>query len=128
VDEEHLVPLTVAVEALELLDRLADRELDVGVPHEEAPAAQRVALGRERRGVGQPVDVGVGDPLLATVRREPPDLHHPARRVQVIQDRLVAAEALVAHDLLGEEGSVLAELHVPLRRQPPESVVAHRVS
>jgi hypothetical protein len=38
VDVEHLVALAVAVEAIERLERLADRDLDVAVPHQEPPA------------------------------------------------------------------------------------------
>ena len=55
--------------------------------------------------VGQPVHVRVGHPLLARERREAPDLAHVAGRLQVVEDRLVAREALVAHDLLDEQAS-----------------------
>ena len=45
---------------------------------------------------------------------------------QVVEDRLVAREALVAHDLLDQQRPVLPELRVPLRRQLAHRDVAHQ--
>jgi hypothetical protein len=41
----------------------------------------------------------------------------------VVEDRLVPDEALEAHDLLGQEGAVVAELDVPLARNAAEALV-----
>src|SRR4029079_19404464 len=77
----------------------------------------------------QPVDVGVGHPLLAHDRPEAADAVEAARRVQVVEDRLVAAEALVAEDLLDEQPPVpvlpAPELGVALGRDLSEGHVAH---
>src|ERR671930_570597 len=51
---------------------------------------------------------------LGPVTASPPD---PARGREVVEDRLVAGEALEAHDLLGEERAVVAKLDVPLTRE-----------
>ena len=126
VDVDDLVALAVAVEALVGLGRLADRGLDVVVEHQQAPAADRVAAGVDRVGVGQPVHVGVGHPLLAHDRGELADLRQPARRVQVVEDRLVAGEALVAEDLLGQQRAVAPRLGVALGGDVAEADVAHR--
>ena len=126
---DHLVALAVAIEAVELLHGLADRHLEVAVEHQEAPAAQRVAARLHRIGVGQPVHVRVGHPFVALDRAELADRVEPAGRVQVVEDRLVAGEALVAHDLLGEErraGAVPAHLHVALAGDLAEALVPHR--
>ena len=60
---------------------------------QQPPAAERVAAGLDGARVGQPVDVRVGDPLLAHDRRELADLGDAARRVAVVEDRLVAARS-----------------------------------
>ena len=126
VDEQDLVALAVAVEAVGVLGGLADPHLDVGVEHQDLAAEDRVALRLERDGVGQPVDVGVGHPLVELDRLELADLGDAARRVQVVEDRLVAGEALVAHHLLGQERPVLAELGMALGRQAAHRHVAHQ--
>ena len=55
------------------------------------------------------------------------ELHDAARRLEVVEDRLVAGEALEAHDLLGQERAVVAELDVPLARNVAEALVeGHR--
>jgi hypothetical protein len=56
----------------------------------------------------------VGHPFLALDRLELAELLHAAGRDQVVQDRLVAGEALESHHLLGEEGAVVPELDVAL--------------
>ena len=66
----------------------------------------RVAAGLDRRRIREAVDVRVGHPLLADERAELADPVQPARRVQVVEDRLVAAEALVAEDLLDEQPAI----------------------
>ena len=70
-----------------------------------------------------PVRVRVGHPLLALDRLERAELLHAARRLEVVQDRLVAGEALEAHDLLGQQRAVVAELDVPLARDVAEALV-----
>ena len=50
-----------------------------------------------------------------------PELLDAARRLEVVQDRLVPGEALEAHDLLGQEPAVLAEHDVALARDLPAS-------
>ena len=62
----------------------------------------------------QAVRVGLRNPLLALDRREVAELLHAAGRLQVVEDRLVAGEALEAHHLFGEQGPVLPEDDVPL--------------
>ena len=56
-----------------------------------------------------PVRVRVGHPLLAHDRLELAELDHAARRLEVVEDRLEAREALEAHHLLREERAVVAE-------------------
>src|ERR671922_2639250 len=92
---QHLVALAVAVEAIERLGRLADRDLDVVVEHEQPSPGDRVAARLHRVRVRQPVHVGVRHPLVALYRPELADLIEAAGRVEVEQDRLVAGEALV---------------------------------
>jgi hypothetical protein len=122
VDEQHLVALAVAIEGVELLRRLADGDLNVVVEHQDAAPEDRVAGGAQRRGVRQPVHVRVGDPLVQRERLERADLGDVAGRAHVMEDRLVAGEALVAHDLLDEQPAILvAELGMALGRQ-----IAHR--
>ena len=65
----------------------------------------------------------LGDPFVALDRRERPELLDAARRLEVVQDRLVPGEALEAHDLLGQEPPVLAEDDVALARKLPASLV-----
>jgi hypothetical protein len=68
-----------------------------------------------------------GTHSLALDLLEVAELHHPARRLQVVEDRLVADEALEPHDLFGQERAVVAELNVPLSRNGSESLVeGHR--
>src|SRR5207248_8735929 len=59
-------------------------------------------------------------------RGELADLRHAARRLEVVEDRLVAGEALVAHHLLCQQSAVGPELRVPLRRQLAHRHVAHQ--
>ena len=54
------------------------------------------------------------------------DLREPAGRVQVVEDRLVAREALVAEDLLGQQRAVAPRLGMTLRGHVAEADVAHR--
>ena len=122
-DEDDLVALAVAEEVVHRPGRAAERDLDVVVPHEEAATGDLVAggLGVERLEV--PVRVLVGHPLLALDRLEAGELHDATGRLEVVEDRLVAGEALEAHHLFGEERPVLAELHVPLARKVAETLV-----
>ena len=122
-DEDHLVALAVAEEVVHLLVRAAERDLDVLVPHQQAPAADRVALGLEAHRREVPVLVAVRDPLVALDRLELVHLRHPAGRGQVVEDRLVPREALEAHHLFGQQRPVVAELDVPLARNVAESLV-----
>ena len=65
----------------------------------------------------------LGHPLLALDRLEAGLLHDAAGRLEVVEDRLVAGEALEAHHLLGEERPVVAELDVTLARNVAEALV-----
>ena len=60
-------------------------------------------------------------------RLEVARLGDPARRLEVVEDRLVAREALVAHHLLDQQPAVVAELGVALAGDVPEPVVPHRL-
>ena len=73
-DEDHLVALAVAEEVVHLLVRPAERDLDVLVPHQQAPAGDRVALGLESHRREVPVRVAVGHPLVALDRLEVAEL------------------------------------------------------
>ncbi len=135
VDEDDLVALAVAVEVVGLRLRDADAHLDVGVVLQHAAAQHCVALGLEARGVGEPVHVRLGHPLLELDRRELAHVLDAAGRPQVVEDRLVAAEALEAEDLLhqqrrravaGARRVGIAELDVALGRDLAEVVVAHQ--
>src|SRR5256885_9310418 len=50
-------------------------------------------------------------------------LHDAAGRLEVVEDRLVAGEALEPHHLFGEERAVVAELDVALARNVSEALV-----
>ena len=113
-DVDDLVAFAVAVEARHGLGRLADLDLDVRVPHEQPASGHRVAARYDGVRVGEAVHVRVGYPLVPRDRDELAGVGDPARGVHVVQDRLVAAEPLVAEDLLDEQGAVTAHLHVPL--------------
>src|SRR5581483_4840247 len=88
-----------------------------------AAAGDLVAVGVDavRREVA--VRVLVRHPLVALDLLEVTELHHAARRLQVVEDRLVAGEALEAHHLFGEERAVLADLDVPLARDVTKALV-----
>src|SRR2546430_557301 len=58
--------------------------------------------------------MAVRHPFVALDRLEGGDLRDAGRRGQVVEDRLVAREALEAHDLLGQARPVVAELDVAL--------------
>ena len=76
--------------------------------------------------------MGLGHPLLEHDLLEVADLLHAAGREQVVEDRLVAGEALEAHDLLDEQRRVavrgvrVAVLDVALGRDAAQAVVAHQ--
>jgi hypothetical protein len=127
VDEDDLVALAVAEEVVHRAGRAAERDLDVVVPHQQAAAGDLVAGRLGLEGLEVPVRVLVGHPLLALDRLEAPELHDAAGRLEVVQDRLVAGEALEAHHLLGEERSVLTELDMALAGNVAEALVeGHR--
>jgi hypothetical protein len=123
VDEVDLVALAVPEEVVHRLGGTHERDLDVVVPHQQPTAGDLVALGLEPPGPEVPVRVCVRHPFLALDRLEVAQLLHAAGRGEVVQDRLVAGEALEAHDLLGQERPVLAELDVPLAREITEALV-----
>ena len=75
------------------------------------------------QGPQRQVVVLLGHPLLALDRNEPAELRDAARRLEVVEDRLVPREPLEAHDLLGEERAVLAEHDVTLGRNLAETLV-----
>ena len=67
----------------------------------------------------------------SSIRSKSPDVLDAAGREQVVEDRLVAAEALEAHDLLDQErrgavGVRVAVLDVALGRDAAQAVVAHQ--
>ena len=103
VDIDDLVALTVSVEAVERLGRLADRDLDVAVPHQQ-PAAGR---GSPPGSIGACPPAGGRGPRVPTPRARSggtrPTCVEPAGGVEVKEDGLVAREALVAHHLLDEQ-------------------------
>ena len=123
VDEDHLVALAVAEEVVHRPGRAAERDLDVVVPHQQAAAGDLVALGLGVERLEVQVPVLLGHPLLALDRLEAAELHDAARRLEVVEDRLVAGEALEAHHLFGEERPVVAELDVTLARNVAEALV-----
>src|SRR6059058_786976 len=123
VHEDDLVALAVAEEVVHALRRPAERDLDVVVPHQEPAPRDLVALGLGVEGLEVPMRVLLRHPLLALDRLEAAELHDAARRLQVVQDRLVAGEALEAHHLFGEKRSVVPELHVALARNVAEALV-----
>ena len=124
-DEDHLVALAVAVEEIHRLGGARERDLDVRVPHQQAPPGDRVASFVDAVGLEVPVRVGVRDPLVALDRLEVPELTNAAGRLKVVEDRLVPGEPLEPHHLLGQERPVVAELDVPLARNVAEALV-HR--
>ena len=126
VHEDHLVALAVLVERLLLRGGTADRDLHVVVPHQQPPPADRVPLRGDGARIDQAPGVGVGDPFLPLDRRELAHLLDSARALEVIEDRLVAREALVAHDLLGQQRAVLAQRRVALPRDLTPALVPHR--
>ncbi len=134
VDEDHLVALAVAVEVVRLGLGDADPDLDVVVVLEHLAAEDRVAHRGHAHRVGEPVHVRLGHPLLELDRRELADVLHPARRPQVVEDRLVAGEALEPEDLLDQQRRLavvgrrlrVAELHVPFLRHLAQAVVTHQ--
>src|SRR5262245_15959061 len=126
VDEDHLVALAVLVERALLAHRPADGDLHVVVPHQEPATVDRAALRLDVLRVHQVPRVSVGHPLLPRDRRELAQLLDAAGGLEVVEDRLVAREALVAHDLLGQERPVLAQDGVALARQLPPLLVAHQ--
>jgi hypothetical protein len=109
VDEHALVVLAVAEEVVHRRRRAAQRDLHVVVPHEHAAAGDLVAgrLGAVRLEVA--VRVCFGHPLLVLDRLELAELFHAARRLEVVEDRLVPGEALEAHDLFRQQPTVVAE-------------------
>ena len=123
VDEDDLVALAVTEEVVHRRVRAAQRDLDVRVPHERSAPADLVAARIDVIGVHPPVRVRLGNPLLALDRREGPELLDAARRLEVVEDRLVPREALEPHDLLGQEPAVLAEDDVSLARDVPAALV-----
>src|SRR4051794_18716938 len=123
VDEDDLVALAVTEEVVHRPGRPAERDLDVVVPHQDAPAGDLVALGRRVERLEVAVPVLLRHPLVALDRLEAAELHDAAGGVEVVEDRLVAGEALEPHHLFGEERSVLPELDVALARDVAEALV-----
>ena len=127
VHEDDLVPFAVAEEVVHLVGRPRDRDLDVVVPHQELPAGHGVAAGCDVPGLQVPVRVGFGHPFLAHDRHELAALDHPARRLEVVEDRLEAREALEPHHLLRQERPVVAVHDVSLPRQVTQALVERHV-
>ena len=100
---DDLVALAVSIEAVHRLGRLADRDLDVAVPH----SRRRPSTGSPPGSIGAVFASrwtwASGTHSSRTIGRKPPTRSSAAGRVQVVEDRLVAAEALVAEDLLDEQ-------------------------
>ena len=123
VHEDDLVALAVPEEVVHLFLRARERDLDVVVPHQQAPAGDLVALRVDVVCLEVAVRVRVRHPLVPLDLFEAADLHHAAWRLKVVQDRLHPDEALHAHDLLGQERAVVAELDVPFPRNVTEALV-----
>jgi hypothetical protein len=115
-DEDHLVPLAVSVEAVHRLARPAERDLDVVVPHQEPAAADRVSRLGDVPGREVAVCVRGRRPFVAHDRLERAELLDTARRGDVVEDRFVPGEPLEPHHLLRQQRPVLAVLDVPLAR------------
>ena len=126
-DEDHLVALAVPEEVVHRGVRPAERDLDVGVPHERPAPADLVAARVDVVRVHAPMRVRLGNPLLTLDRREVAELLDAAGRLEVVEDRLVSGEALEAHDLLGQQPPVLPEHDVPLPRDVPATLVERHV-
>ena len=122
-DEDHLVALAVPEERVHRRGRPAERDLDVVVPHQQLPPGQRVAAGVDVPGLQVERLVLVRHPLVALDRLEAAEPLDAARRGEVVEDRLVPREPLEAHDLLGEQRAVVAELDVALARHLAETLV-----
>src|SRR6266851_4291796 len=123
VHEHNLVALAVAKEVVHALCRTAKGDLDIVIPHQRLAAGDLVALGIDVVRLEVSVCVRVRNPFVALDLLEVADLHHATRRLKVVQDRLHPDEALHAHDLLGQERSVVAELDVALTRDVAETLV-----
>ena len=123
VHEDDLVALAVAEEVVHALRRPAEGDLDVVVPHQQAAPGDLVAVGLGVEGLEVAVRVLLRHPLVALDRLEAAELHDAARRLEVVQDRLVPGEPLEAHHLFGEERAVVAKLDVPLARNVAEALV-----
>src|SRR5206468_2933893 len=103
----------------------AERYLDVVVVHEQPPPPDGVALRRDTARAEQVVAVCLGHPLLALQRLEATELVHPAWGLKVVEDRLVAREALEPHHLLREESAVVTKRHVALAGDLAAGLVSH---
>ena len=79
--------------------------------------------GGDVPGLQMPVRVRLRHPLLAHDRLERAALDHAARRLEVVEDRLEAGEALEAHHLLRQQRAVVAVHDVALPRQVAEALV-----
>src|SRR5581483_6445825 len=101
----------------------ANRDLDVVVPHQELTAADGVACRRHVPGAEVSMRMGVRHPLVADDRLELAALDHSARRLEVVEDRLEAGEALEAHHLLRQERPVVPGDDVALPGQLAETLV-----
>jgi hypothetical protein len=126
-DEDHLVALAVAEEALLLLLGSAEGDLEIAVPHQAAPTGDRIAGGLDGPRDQVAMHVGVGHPFDVLDRLEIAGLRDPAGRFEVVEDRLVAGEPLEAHHLLDQQPAVVAELDVALAGDVAEPVVPHRL-
>ena len=116
-DEEQLVALGVAVERGHLLSGPRHRDDTLAVVHQRVAALDQIALRRYVRRLQVVVPVDLLRPLALADGAMPRDARHPRRRVLVIEQRVDAAEALLAEQLLAVEAAVrLAELGVPLVR------------
>jgi hypothetical protein len=115
VDEVDLVALAVPEEVVHRLARADERDLDVVVPHQKLATRDLVALGLVPNVLKCRCACASGTHSSRSIGWNSPELLHAAGRDQVVQDRLVAGEALEAHHLLGQESSVVAELDVALR-------------
>jgi hypothetical protein len=123
VDEDDLVALAVAEEVVHRLRGPAERDLDVVVPHQRPAAGDLVTGGVDAVRREMTVRVLLRQPLVAHDRLEAGEVHDAAWRVQVVEDRLVAGEALEPHHLFAEQRPVLPKLHVALARDVAEALV-----
>src|SRR5205823_2795822 len=116
VHEDDLVALAVPEEIVHRSGRATERDLDVRVPHQQAPPADLVALGLDVERRKMAVRVLVGYPPREVDWRERAVVPYAARPLLAVEDRLVTVEALEPYHLVGKQRSVNEKLNVTLAK------------